>query len=65
MHVTTLIQLSGADIKPAYCNEAQFRSMLTEFEWENRVNVTTTITYAIFILLSHHVFKLTGSFVIV
>lgn len=32
-------------IKPAYCNEAQFRSMWTEFEWENRVNVTTTITY--------------------
>ncbi|KAH6911094.1 coatomer beta subunit [Coprinopsis sp. MPI-PUGE-AT-0042] len=27
-------------IKPAYCNEAQFRSMWTEFEWENRVNVT-------------------------
>ncbi|KAJ7684598.1 coatomer protein [Mycena polygramma] len=26
-------------IKPAYCNEAQFRSMWTEFEWENRVNV--------------------------
>ncbi|KAG9093773.1 coatomer subunit beta, partial [Ceratobasidium sp. UAMH 11750] len=23
-------------IKPAYCNEAQFRSMWTEFEWENR-----------------------------
>ncbi|EJC98625.1 coatomer protein [Fomitiporia mediterranea MF3/22] len=31
-------------IKPAYCNEAQFRSMWTEFEWENRVNVTTSIT---------------------
>ncbi|GAB1525681.1 coatomer subunit beta [Rhizoctonia solani] len=31
-------------IKPAYCNEAQFRSMWTEFEWENRVNVNTTIT---------------------
>ncbi|KAH9942945.1 coatomer protein [Amylocystis lapponica] len=30
-------------IKPAYCTEAQFRSMWTEFEWENRVNVTTTI----------------------
>lgn len=26
-------------IKPAYCNEAQFRSMWTEFEWENKVNV--------------------------
>ena len=23
----------------------QFRSMWTEFEWENRVNVTTTVTY--------------------
>ncbi|KAG8714008.1 coatomer subunit beta [Ceratobasidium sp. 395] len=31
-------------IKPAYCNEAQFRSMWTEFEWENRVNVNTSIT---------------------
>ncbi|KAH9897960.1 coatomer protein [Cubamyces lactineus] len=30
-------------IKPAYCTEQQFRSMWTEFEWENRVNVTTTI----------------------
>ncbi|TRM64190.1 adaptin N terminal region-domain-containing protein [Schizophyllum amplum] len=29
-------------IKPAYCNEAQFRSMWTEFEWENRVNVGNT-----------------------
>lgn len=34
-------------IKPAYCNETQFRSMWTEFEWENRVNVVTTITYAV------------------
>ncbi|KAJ7578395.1 coatomer protein [Mycena floridula] len=31
-------------IKPAYCNEAQFRSMWTEFEWENRVNVNSTLT---------------------
>jgi len=31
-------------IKPAYCTEAQFRSMWTEFEWENRVNVATTIS---------------------
>ncbi|KAF9447848.1 coatomer protein [Macrolepiota fuliginosa MF-IS2] len=31
-------------IKPAYCNEAQFRSMWTEFEWENRVNVTGTVS---------------------
>ncbi|KZS93333.1 coatomer protein [Sistotremastrum niveocremeum HHB9708] len=31
-------------IKPSSCNEAQFRSMWTEFEWENRVNVVTTMT---------------------
>ncbi|KAI0639848.1 coatomer protein [Trametes polyzona] len=31
-------------IKPAYCTEQQFRSMWTEFEWENRVNVSTTIS---------------------
>lgn len=31
-------------IKPAYCNETQFRSMWTEFEWENKVNVNTTIS---------------------
>ncbi|KZV81160.1 Coatomer, beta subunit [Exidia glandulosa HHB12029] len=31
-------------IKPATCTETQFRSMWTEFEWENRVNVVTTIT---------------------
>ncbi|KAK4685797.1 coatomer subunit beta, partial [Tremellales sp. Uapishka_1] len=30
-------------IKPSYCNEAQFRSMWTEFEWENKVNVNTSI----------------------
>ncbi|KAF5389400.1 hypothetical protein D9757_004404 [Collybiopsis confluens] len=31
-------------IKPAYCNEAQFRSMWTEFEWENRVNVNSSVS---------------------
>ncbi|TKY85337.1 hypothetical protein EX895_005499 [Sporisorium graminicola] len=31
-------------IAPAYCNEAQFRAMWTEFEWENKVNVNTAIT---------------------
>ncbi|KAI0271474.1 coatomer beta subunit [Gloeopeniophorella convolvens] len=31
-------------IKPAYCTEAQFRSMWTEFEWENRVNVATAVS---------------------
>ncbi|KAF8635297.1 hypothetical protein AX15_000475 [Amanita polypyramis BW_CC] len=31
-------------IKPAYCNEAQFRSMWTEFEWENRVNVSNPMS---------------------
>ncbi|KII93074.1 hypothetical protein PLICRDRAFT_35248 [Plicaturopsis crispa FD-325 SS-3] len=30
-------------IKPAYCTENQFRAMWTEFEWENRVNVATTV----------------------
>ncbi|KAH7886317.1 adaptin N terminal region-domain-containing protein [Phlebopus sp. FC_14] len=30
-------------IKPAYCSETQFRSMWTEFEWENRVNVSVTM----------------------
>jgi len=30
-------------IKPAFCNENQFRSMWTEFEWENKVNVNTAI----------------------
>ncbi|KAH8801952.1 coatomer protein [Flagelloscypha sp. PMI_526] len=30
-------------IKPAWCNEAQFRSMWTEFEWENRVNVNNGV----------------------
>ncbi|KAL9940591.1 hypothetical protein V8E36_000079 [Tilletia maclaganii] len=30
-------------IKPAMCTESQFRSMWTEFEWENKVNVNTTI----------------------
>ncbi|RKP00254.1 hypothetical protein CXG81DRAFT_13451 [Caulochytrium protostelioides] len=28
-------------IKPAYCTEHQFRNMWTEFEWENKVNVST------------------------
>jgi coatomer subunit beta len=31
-------------IKPAYCSETKFRSMWTEFEWENKVNVNTNIT---------------------
>ncbi|GLB43734.1 putative the coatomer is a cytosolic protein complex that binds to dilysine motifs and reversibly associates with Golgi non- clathrin-coated vesicles, which further mediate biosynthetic protein transport from the ER, via the Golgi up to the trans Golgi network [Lyophyllum shimeji] len=31
-------------IKPAWCNEAQFRSMWTEFEWENRVNVNNPMS---------------------
>ncbi|CAG8618449.1 4289_t:CDS:10, partial [Paraglomus occultum] len=30
-------------INPAYCNETQFRSMWSEFEWENKVNVNTNI----------------------
>nr|KAJ3419124.1 coatomer subunit beta [Polyrhizophydium stewartii] len=31
-------------IKPATCSETQFRLMWTEFEWENKVNVNTTMT---------------------
>lgn len=30
-------------ISPAFCTEAQFRAMWTEFEWENKVNVNTNI----------------------
>ncbi len=30
-------------IKPSHCTETQFRSMWTEFEWENKVNVNTNI----------------------
>lgn len=30
-------------INPAFCNETQFRSMWTEFEWENKVNVNTNV----------------------
>jgi coatomer subunit beta len=30
-------------INPATCSESQFRSMWTEFEWENKVNVNTKI----------------------
>eukprot|EP00040_Diaphanoeca_grandis_P026421 m.147900 g.147900 ORF g.147900 m.147900 type:complete len:940 (+) comp30569_c0_seq2:169-2988(+) len=31
-------------ISPAYCTESNFRSMWSEFEWENKVAVRTTIT---------------------
>ncbi|KAH9929686.1 coatomer protein [Fomitopsis serialis] len=51
-------------IKPAYCTEAQFRSMWTEFEWENRVNVTTSISYVTSHIGAeqylHHVMKSTN-----
>lgn len=30
-------------INPGTCSESQFRSMWTEFEWENKVNVCTKI----------------------
>ena len=33
-------------IRPTVCSELEFRSMWTEFEWENKVNVVTNITYA-------------------
>lgn len=32
-------------IKPASCSETAFRMMWSEFEWENKVNVNTNITY--------------------
>ncbi|KAI9677259.1 MAG: coatomer subunit beta [Trizodia sp. TS-e1964] len=28
-------------IQPAYCTETQFRTMWTEFEWENKVNIVS------------------------
>jgi coatomer subunit beta len=28
-------------IKPAHCTETQFRTMWTEFEWENKVNINS------------------------
>ncbi|KAF2484419.1 adaptin N terminal region-domain-containing protein [Neohortaea acidophila] len=28
-------------IQPAHCSETQFRTMWTEFEWENKVNINT------------------------
>lgn len=28
-------------IKPAQCTETQFRTMWTEFEWENKVNINS------------------------
>ena len=31
-------------IAPSHVNETQFRTMWTEFEWENKVNVVTNIT---------------------
>lgn len=31
-------------IKPSKCSESQFRTMWTEFEWENKVVVNTNIT---------------------
>lgn len=31
-------------IKPATCNENQFRHMWSEFEWENKINVNTKLT---------------------
>lgn len=30
-------------IKPATCTEAQFRKMWNEFEWENKINVNSTL----------------------
>lgn len=30
-------------IQPAHCTETQFRTMWTEFEWENKVNINTKL----------------------
>ncbi|WVR08094.1 hypothetical protein IAU60_005140 [Kwoniella sp. DSM 27419] len=50
-------------IKPNYVNEAQFRSMWTEFEWENKVAVQTSISdlraYLDHLLQSTHMALLT------
>jgi coatomer subunit beta len=32
-------------IKPASCNDAEFRKMWSEFEWENKVAVSTDAEY--------------------
>ncbi|RYG51185.1 hypothetical protein EON67_03885 [archaeon] len=32
-------------IHPAVCSDSTFRSMWADFEWENKVNVSTNITY--------------------
>ena len=32
-------------IKPATCTETQFRSMWTEFEWENKINISMRMRY--------------------
>ncbi|PVU98012.1 hypothetical protein BB559_001831 [Furculomyces boomerangus] len=31
-------------IRPSYCDDTKFFSMWSEFEWENKINVTTKIT---------------------
>ena len=31
-------------IQPAYCTETKFRTMWTEFEWENKVNINTKMS---------------------
>lgn len=43
-------------IKPESCTENQFRAMWTEFEWENKVNVNTNITYVLISLQSDDLF---------
>jgi coatomer subunit beta len=34
-------------IKPMQITESEFRTMWSEFEWENKVNVNTNMTYSI------------------
>ncbi|KAJ1959850.1 coatomer subunit beta, partial [Dispira parvispora] len=45
-------------IKPATCDESRFREMWTEFEWENKVSVSTQITDLRTFL--NHILKLTN-----
>ncbi len=47
----TVVNLNGIKIdildyiQPASCSDAAFRSMWSDFEWENKVAVNTTMTY--------------------
>ncbi|ORX73349.1 Coatomer, beta subunit [Linderina pennispora] len=42
----TIVYDGPGYIRPSRCDEAQFHSMWTEFEWENKVNMSTTAAAA-------------------